>query len=376
MASDPRLEGSPQNANEDLVDRAIVHAVLLERLKAQEVREALAILNQAIEEVLDRLERRISQIRSRGISESVQQLKTLEKAFRETREAISEALRDSRQRAVGRLVEIGKRETAWQRRAISEVLPPQVSQSLSVSLREVSPATIRALVTSRPFEGRLLRDWFSGLDRSTAVEFERAVRIGMQRGDTTDQIMARLRGTRSAAFGDGAAGVLRRHLETVIRTAVQHVANHARQETFAANGDVLKGWKFVATLDLRTSDICRANDGTAWPIGQGPVPPLHHRCRSASVPLVKSLRELGLDAGDFPPSTRASMDGQVPEDLTYEQWLRRQSRARQDEVLGRKRADLWRRGNLTMRDLVDERGRPLTLDQLEEVERRILSRRR
>ena len=36
---------------------------------------------------------------------------------------------------------------------------------------------------------------------------------------------------------------------------------------------------------------------------------------------------------ELPAGTRASMDGQVPADQTFGQWIKRQSAARQDQVL-------------------------------------------
>ena len=87
-------------------------------------------------------------------------------------------------------------------------------------------------------------------------------------------------------------------------------------------------------------------------------------CRSTSAPVTKSFRDLGVDADEAPPGTRASMDGQVPGDTSFEGWLSRQSKARQEEVLGPGRAELWRKKGLSFRDLVDGQGRELTLEQL------------
>jgi len=92
---------------------------------------------------------------------------------------------------------------------------------------------------------------------------------------------------------------------------------------------------------------------------------LHWGCRSTSVPVLKSLRELGFDI-DLPASTRASMTGQIAEDTTFEGWLSRQSKERQDANLGPGRADLWRNGKIKFRDLVDGNGRELTLAELRE----------
>lgn len=87
-------------------------------------------------------------------------------------------------------------------------------------------------------------------------------------------------------------------------------------------------------------------------------------CRSTSVPVLKTWRELGIDEDEIPKTTRASMDGQVAQDTTFESWLKRQSIERQEASLGKEKAALWRAGKITLRDLLDQDGRPLTLEQL------------
>jgi hypothetical protein len=87
-------------------------------------------------------------------------------------------------------------------------------------------------------------------------------------------------------------------------------------------------------------------------------------CRSTSVPVLKSFRELGFDIDEVPVSTRAGMDGQVAADTTFEGWLSRRDVAEQNDKLGVGRAQLWRDGKIKFRDLVDGNGRELTLAEL------------
>jgi hypothetical protein len=58
------------------------------------------------------------------------------------------------------------------------------------------------------------------------------------------------------------------------------------------------------------------------------------------------------------------MNGQVAADLTFEGWLSRQPKAAQDAALGTGRADLWREGKISFRDLLDANGRELSLAEL------------
>jgi hypothetical protein len=58
------------------------------------------------------------------------------------------------------------------------------------------------------------------------------------------------------------------------------------------------------------------------------------------------------------------MDGQVPADLTYADWLKKQPHSVVEEVLGADRAALYRTGGLDVERFVDDKGKVLTLDQL------------
>jgi hypothetical protein len=78
-----------------------------------------------------------------------------------------------------------------------------------------------------------------------------------------------------------------------------------------------------------------------------------HNCRCVRVPVVKGRDEL-IKQGIIPEGSRASVDGQVPESLKYEDWLRRQSEERQREVLGAKRLELWKSGTKLDKFVNDE----------------------
>jgi hypothetical protein len=64
----------------------------------------------------------------------------------------------------------------------------------------------------------------------------------------------------------------------------------------------------------------------------------------------------------------AELDGLPPQDLTYGAWLRRQSAATQDDILGRSRGALFRRGELPIDRFTDRSGREYTLEELQRRE--------
>jgi len=123
----------------------------------------------------------------------------------------------------------------------------------------------------------------------------------------------------------------------------------------------------VATLDTRTSSICRALDGREFEYGKGPTPPQHFNCRSTTVPVI-DYDELGFTPP--PTGTRASALGQVPADQSYGEWLAKQDLATKAKALGASRVAYFDRlsakygPKAAIAKLVSKDGSELTLDQL------------
>ena len=155
---------------------------------------------------------------------------------------------------------------------------------------------------------------------------------------------------------------------TIVRSEIQRVANRAAQEAYVANAGptgVVKGIAVVETLDGRTCLVCMAKDGQTFPPGERPssLPPYHANCRGFITPVLKSWEELGIDRRELPASTRASMNGQVPQPVTYPDWFADQDAAFQREVLGVTRYQLYRSGDLKLTDM-DKNGRILPVSAL------------
>jgi SPP1 gp7 family putative phage head morphogenesis protein len=188
---------------------------------------------------------------------------------------------------------------------------------------------------------------------------------GYARGETVDQLTRAIRGTKAANYRDGLLEVSRREAEAVARTSVQHVASAGRQAVWEANRDVVAGYRFVATLDSRTTAVCRSLDGQVFEVGKGPVPPVHINCRSTTVAELDPKLGLGfLDTG----ATRSSKDGYVPAELSYYDWMSTQPAKFQDSVLGPTRGELFRKGGLSADEFaslqLDRNFKPTTLEEM------------
>ena len=213
-------------------------------------------------------------------------------------------------------------------------------------------------------QGFTLTQWFASLSRRAALNVQQQLNIGIAAGETVDQLARRVRGTRRLGFRDGILETTRRQAQAIVRTGVNHVSTQARELVYLENTDLVKAVQIVATLDSRTTFICQGLDGQVFPVGEGPRPPFHVSCRTTTAPVLRSLQELGIDPALVPASTRASMNGQVPESQSFAQWLRRQPNSVQNEALGPTRARLFRGNRVTIDKFTDPQHRPLTLEEL------------
>ena len=106
-----------------------------------------------------------------------------------------------------------------------------------------------------------------------------------------------------------------------MRTLTTLITNQASILAYN-NCEMVDEFEFVATLDGRTSDKCRAMDGKRFKLNEAAPfinqPPLHYNCRSTTIPYFEDLDE-------YNPSERVARDEQgktymVPANMSYREW--------------------------------------------------------
>ena len=339
-----------------IADAVIKHSIDLQHYSNGVVRRIIALLNRVDPDLFARLTAALETMplesftveRLEALLGSVRQLNR--QAYEQATAALERELRD-----------FAAVEVEWQQAFFRRQI---TSTFVSVTAEQVYSAAL-----SRPFQGRLLREWSQGIEANRMARIRDAVRIGYVSNETIPQIVRRIRGTRARQYKDGLLEIDRRHAETVVRTAISHTAGVTRDRFVEANLDIVDAVVWLSTIDGVTSAPCRLRDqlrytaedhkpiGLRVPWGAGPGR-LHFNCRSVSLPLLRGQDELF--------GTRASADGQVDANLSYGEWLKRQPAEVQDEVLGPTRGKLLRAGKLTMDRFYNDRGRYLTLDELRE----------
>jgi SPP1 gp7 family putative phage head morphogenesis protein len=380
-------------ANEILQDGSLRHAIDVQRYSRGEVRRILSLLDASDADLIRQLERRLGALPVPVDFRSARLL-SLRADIRRARTAAMARLQGQLTTDLQGLASVEASEA----KELLEFAVPIEYQFASVSLEQ-----IRAAVTEQPFQGRNLGDWWKRLQTADQDRIMDRIQLGYSQGESVPNIMRRVRGTRAAGFRDGAIATTRRNAETIVRTAVNHVSNTAREAVWDANADAIDGLRWLATLDGRTTLICMRRDGQVTTVGGKPLPPdvvplsppgarppAHPSCRSVMTPFISEtallgdrpfvrttkrrgareidFRKMAKEQGRSVSAVRRDWGreniGRVPKKTNYEQFLRRQPAAFQDEVLGDAKGALFRRGGLKIDKFVDARGTEFTLEQL------------
>jgi len=261
---------------------------------------------------------------------------------------------------------------------------------------------MRAILNTDPFQGRLLKEHVQTLGANTYRRVRDQVRMGLLAEESTQDMVRRVRGKavgyhKNAAgrtvrrFAGGAMDATTREAESLVRTAVTHVAAEAMKATYEENGDILSGVRYAAFLDDRTTALCLSLDGKVWPVGSPdivqPGRDTHFNCRSVLVPEIdwaamgltpppegeRTARDL-TDVSEEDLARKVSARRRtgdlgaiekIPSRVRAEEWLRGQPAKVQNKLLGRGKASLFREGKITLADIVRQDGSVVPLRELE-----------
>lgn len=285
----------------------------------------------------------------------------------------------------------------------SELHGAMLNRVLGIDLFNVTltPELLEGIVTKSLIQGETIGNWFKSIANTYKKRVSRAlaeavhnssmVQIGMAKGESVGELIRRVRGMETTYEGT-IFRLTRNEADALVRTSVAQVSSHARTAMYQANDDLIKGYQIVATLDMRTTPLCRSIDGMQFDKQWKPLdkskkapisgpPPFHFRCRTTYIPILKTFDELireknrnnlnskrlGNKLEQVPFNTRASMGGPVSGVLNYNDWLLTQPKEIQVEALGLGRWKLWSEGKVSLSDMVNQTGRPLTIQKLQEL---------
>ena len=360
-----------RSVNDRLQDETIAHGLYVTRYGTGVARRMVSLLNRMDADLAAKL--LVLLDGKRVDTYSARRLASLLAGVRDLNHQAYDPVNDALARELTRYVEY---EAGYQLDLFSSIIPKQILRH--VPLQSIAPEQVYASAVAQPFQGRLLKEWGRKLESDRLEKITNAVRSGFLQGETVEQIVRRVAGTPQRNREDGVINTSRRDLAVVTRTAVNHMAATARQDFALANSDIVKAKQWSSSLDTHTSQWCIIRDrklysldgkplGHVVPYLRGPGK-IHFCCRSGEILLTKSWEELQIASGVLSSATRASMDGQVPAQTSYADWLTRQPYARQEQVLGVTRAQMLRNGKITVPEMFTDAGEFLTLDELRRVD--------
>jgi SPP1 gp7 family putative phage head morphogenesis protein len=339
-----------------LADIATRRQVHLERLKTSISNESVEILKAigpSVEKELIGLGvERLSELSKKELDALLLKLRA------RNDEIINKALKS----ATKNFEELAGDESDFERKALAG------ATKATIKINGVTAAETYAYALENPVAatGEMLSDFFAKFTEKQSEQVSSIIAKGYANGVNTPDIVRAIKGTKKLNYSDGIIAAARHNITAIVRTAVQHVASSARFATWEANSDIVKRYRFVATLDGRTSQICRSTDGETYELGKGPRPPLHINCRSTTVAVIEEFAFL--DEG----ATRASADGYQDAKETYYSWLEKQPASFQDSAIGPTRGKLFRNGGLSAdkfaRLNLGSNFQPLTLAEMRKLE--------
>ena len=345
------------NVNDKLEDDLIGQLVRVDRFEEHLINDVLHLLKDMYTDVQDQL-KLIDP--SEPKRETFKQLR-LKKLEKEINLLIKQYYRDINSLTESELKKLAALESEFVVGSINNAVGVEIA-AITLNQQEINIIVKESLV-----EGAVMKEWFAEQAVDFGKKFNRELGIGVSLGENLNDLINRVKDLIPANNNNA---------KTVVRTAAQTVSNNARLATYEENDDLIKGVKWLSTLDARTSDICKSLSGLQWgirdyePIGHTKkfqTPPAHWNCRSTLTPILKSYDELrGREQRQIPESTQSSMDGQVSDNLNYESWLKRKTVSFQKEVLGETKYNLWKDGKITFTDLTNNSGRPLSIDEIKD----------
>lgn len=334
--------------NDRLVDKLLDRQISLFRHEAylrREIDKLLAALDKAI--VAATVNANIE-----GVAAAKYRKARADKLIEEVAEIVAAAYRE--------INVFHRRDMAGVFEAESYYLIQQVNALLGEGVATAADISALAVVRDTLIAGAPMQEWWGLQSADTRQRFANIIRAGVISGDTDQMLINKVRGTRAMGYKDGLIEVSRRKAKILVRGATSSITAQAMKTQVQANPKVFSGIQQVSVFDGRTSDTCIAYAGKVWslpdytPVGHslpynGGVG-RHPNCRSREIAVINP-----------------AVGGKPAPDLSFDTYLAGKSKAQVEGLLGKGKADLYLKGDISLNELVDQTGRPLTLEQLRDA---------
>ena len=108
----------------------------------------------------------------------------------------------------------------------------------------------------------------------------------------------------------------------LVRTESAFIHGELQKRAYEEAG--IKKYRYVAILDLRTSELCRGLDGKTFSVSEAMAgknyPPMHPWCRSTTISIVDEEILKSMKRNAYDPETGRTI--KVPANVTYKEWYK------------------------------------------------------
>lgn len=358
----------------NVVDLFLQHQVSLSQFTEAEAQNASDRLFLFQKRILNKLSKSPSlKSRDRMIQELAGIRKVMSEAFLQAGESFTDSV-----------FNLTLQESEWYKQVLS-----------SITKKEVRVISIDDLGTNPVVPGnQTFRTALEKLSSASALRIHTEIIQGAAFGATNIEIAREM---------EGAFNLTNNQLKTLVRTGLQSQSSEVRDKYYSDNKDVVPAVYWLATLDGRTTSICATRDGLRYTTeGHKPIdhdvpwmggPPAHFNCRSIAVPdMDGSGTRVGFDynkesGGSAKSTIRVDKDGNsisplskgerakgtsvrmgkgrtYSSGLNFESWFKDQPAWFQDQYLGAKKAQLYRKGGIPLSNFSLKTGQKLSLAEL------------
>jgi SPP1 gp7 family putative phage head morphogenesis protein len=215
-------------------------------------------------------------------------------------------LADREKRELNRLLEDVSGDTYYR-----SIYDTQIGTGLGFEFSALSKGAVNTIVNDR-WKGANFSDRIWQNTSALANSAYGIVARGIMTG-AGPQVMAR---QLAEAMQSGMYNSMR-----LIRTETNRVHNAAEKVAYEEEG--ITEYRFLATLDGRTCDVCGALDGKTFPVSEAKeginYPPLHPNDRCTTTAVIEGQNRAELKRRALDPETGKTV--LIPAETTYEEWL-------------------------------------------------------
>ncbi len=200
----------------------------------------------------------------------------IQKILHETYEEIGQTIED-------RAIEVGQAIPKISYQTLLSCTTGEVKKAVEKIFKPISLSKdrLKRYLESTQVEGLYFNQWLRKLEENSVARIIRETQTSMILGEPYNLTAKRLQ---------KALGASRHGATGMAWNALHQATQWSDYEYQLQHEEHLRGFRFMAELDARTTELCRSLDQQVFPPREAPIPPLHWKCRSYLEPIFKPIQ--------------------------------------------------------------------------------------